>query len=73
MTEKRVETAADLAKSMTELYAAALSQPAKAWSQSLAAGQEMFRSLTGSAAIEPDKGDKRFRDPVWTSTPPTGR
>jgi len=37
MTEKRVETAADLAKSMTELYTAALSQPAKAWSQSLAA------------------------------------
>ena len=30
MTEKRVETAADLAKSMTELYTAALSQPAKA-------------------------------------------
>ena len=29
MTEKRVETAADLAKSMTELYTAALSQPAR--------------------------------------------
>ena len=69
MTEKRVETAADLAKSMTELYTAALSQPAKAWSQSLAASQEMFRSLTGTATIEPEKGDKRFRDPVWTSNP----
>ena len=29
----------------------------------------MLRSLTGSAAIQPEKGDKRFRDPVWTSNP----
>jgi polyhydroxyalkanoate synthase subunit PhaC len=69
MTEKRVESAADLAKSMTELYTSALSQPAKAWSQSFAAGQEMFRNLTGTATTVPDKGDKRFRDPVWQSNP----
>ena len=31
MTKKRTETAADLAKSMTELYATALTQPGKAW------------------------------------------
>ena len=29
----------------------------------------MLRSLMGSAAIQPEKGDKRFRDPLWTSNP----
>jgi polyhydroxyalkanoate synthase len=69
MAEKRMETAADVARSMSEFYATALTQPAKAMSQSLAASQEMLRSLMGSASVQPEKGDKRFRDPVWQSNP----
>lgn len=69
MNKKRVETAVDLAASLAQFYAAALTQPAKAMTQSLAAGQELMKSFTGTSDIQPDKGDKRFRDPVWTSNP----
>ena len=69
MTKKQIETGADLLRSMSRVYASALTQPAKAMTQSLAAGQEMLRSLMGSAAIQPQKGDKRFNDPVWQSNP----
>ena len=69
MAKKQMETAADLATSMTRFYASALAQPAKAMSQSLAASQEMLKSLMGSATVAPEKGDKRFRDPVWQSNP----
>ena len=31
--------------------------------------QAMLRSLMGGAVIQPEKGDKRFRDPLWTSNP----
>lgn len=69
MARKRMETSADLAASMTRLYAQALTQPAKAWSESLAASAEMVKSLGGRSQITPEKGDKRFKDPVWTSNP----
>jgi polyhydroxyalkanoate synthase len=69
MSPQRLENAADLARSAAGLVAAALSQPERAWAQSLTAGQEMLNGLTGRATIEPAKGDKRFRDPVWTSNP----
>jgi polyhydroxyalkanoate synthase len=36
---------------------------------SLAASREMLKSLAGQSEIEPDKSDKRFKDPVWTSNP----
>ena len=42
----------------------------KAWAQSLAAGQEMLPQPDGRAPRSSrTKGDKRFRDPVWTSNP----
>lgn len=69
MARKRIESAADLAVSMTRFYATALGQPAKAFSESFTAGSEILRSLGGSSRIEPEKGDKRFKDPVWTSNP----
>lgn len=69
MAKKQMETAADLAQSMAKFYASAFSQPARAMSQSLAASQEMLKSLTGSATVAPEKGDKRFKDPVWQSNP----
>ncbi|AUH33001.1 alpha/beta fold hydrolase [Paracoccus tegillarcae] len=69
MPSKRIENATDLAMSMTKLYTSALTQPMKAWSHSMTASQQMLSSLTGNTAIEPEKGDKRFRDPVWTTNP----
>ena len=69
MTKKRMETAVDLAASLTQFYASALTQPAKALTQSLAAGQALMNSLAGTSEVKPDKGDKRFRDPVWASNP----
>ncbi|WP_413148823.1 hypothetical protein [Amaricoccus sp. W119] len=35
----------------------------------LAAGQEMSKSLSGASEVQPEKDDKRFRDPVWNSNP----
>ena len=64
MLAYRVESAVDLALSMGRLAATGLVQPQSAWSRSLTAGQAMMRSLMGSAAIQPEKGDKRFRDPL---------
>ena len=69
MTKKRTETAVDLAASLTKFYATALTQPAKAMAQSLGAAQETLKSLVGTSEIKPEKGDKRFKDPVWTSNP----
>ena len=37
--------------------------------QSFAVSQEFLKSLGGISEIKPDAGDKRFRDPVWTSNP----
>ena len=69
MSTQHLENAADLARSATGLAAAALAQPRQAWAQSQTAGQEILNGLTGHSTIEPAKGDKRFRDPVWTSNP----
>ena len=69
MDRKRMETAADLAASIGKFYAKAFTQPMTAFGGSLAASQEMLRSLAGRSEIEPEKGDKRFKDPVWTSNP----
>ncbi|MBV8574246.1 MAG: alpha/beta fold hydrolase [Acetobacteraceae bacterium] len=69
MKGKRLESAADLATSMGNFYLTALTQPMTALGGSLAASQEVLKSLTGQSEIEPDKSDKRFKDPIWTSNP----
>ena len=69
MDRKRMEPAADLATSIGKFYVSAFTQPMTALGGSLAASQEMLRSLTGQSEIEPDRSDKRFKDPVWTSNP----
>jgi polyhydroxyalkanoate synthase len=69
MTRKRTETAIDLMASLTRFYATALTEPTKALTHSLGAAQETLKSLVGTSDIKPEKGDKRFKDPVWTSNP----
>src|SRR5690348_2675794 len=69
MERKRMESAADLATSIGKFYVQAFTQPMTALGGSLAVSREMLKSLTGQSEIEPDKSDKRFKDPVWTSNP----
>ena len=69
MERKHMESTADLAMSIGQFYVNAFAQPMTALGGSLAASQEMLKSLVGQSAIEPDKSDKRFKDPVWTSNP----
>ena len=69
MSEKPMETAADLAKALFNFYGKALTRPGAAVSESMKATQEMLRSVAGSAEIKPEKGDKRWRDPVWATNP----
>jgi polyhydroxyalkanoate synthase len=69
MDRKRIESVADFAVSLTQFYITAFTQPAKALTQSVAAGEQLMKSLVGKSEIQPDKGDKRFRDPVWAANP----
>ncbi len=69
MNRRRMENAADFAKSLTKFYTTALTQPASLWSHSFNAGQDILRSFTGTSDVQPAKGDKRFRDPIWESNP----
>lgn len=69
MTKDTMDTSADLAKGMAQLFAAALRRPDTmllAYSRAL---QDTVASLTNSSDIAPEKGDKRFADPVWNSNP----
>ncbi len=69
MERKRMESAADLAMSIGKFYVQAFTQPMTALCGSMAASRTMLRCLTGQSEIEPDRSDKRFKDPVWTSNP----
>ena len=64
-----MESSTDLAKAMGELVTASLMRPDKlfaAYSEALSATAASFN---GSAEVTPEKGDKRFKDPVWASNP----
>ncbi|MEO1563920.1 MAG: alpha/beta fold hydrolase [Pseudomonadota bacterium] len=64
-----LETGADLAKAMVSFYSAAFMAPQKAISTSFKIGQEMLLAATGNSEIEPERSDKRWRDPVWKTNP----
>lgn len=66
---RRVESAADLGFAFANFHLTAMSQPMKAVSQWMTAGQEISKSLSGTSDLQPAKDDKRFRDPVWSSNP----
>lgn len=69
MTRKRIETATDLVKSIGTFYAKAFSQPMTALNSLMSVNQQILSSLSGQSQLEPERGDKRFNDPVWTSNP----
>ena len=67
MDTKRMETAVDLAASLAQFCTTALTQPAKAVTHALAAGEGVINSL--GRKVEVGSADKRFRDSVWNSNP----
>lgn len=69
MVRKRVETAVDLTGSVTRFYTKLLTQTNVAMASTFKMNQDIMKSLTGGAELAPEKGDKRFSDPVWTSNP----
>ncbi len=66
-TKDKVESAKDLATSFLEFQLAALRAPEKALSKTMEASLATLQAMTGRSDIEPDRGDKRFRDPIWQS------
>ncbi|MEL6617384.1 MAG: alpha/beta fold hydrolase [Pseudomonadota bacterium] len=68
-SDDSMETAADFAKAMMGFYTKALMSPQTAISESMKLGQEVVRSATGKSTVGPDRGDKRWRDPVWMTNP----
>lgn len=69
MSKKPLETSTDLIKAMGEVYAASLRQPDKLFTAYAKAMQESFAAMTASSDVTPEKGDKRFMDPIWSSNP----
>ena len=69
MAKKPLETSADLAKAMGEVVTASLRQPDKLFNAYAKVLQNTMSTLTGSSDLKPEKGDKRFMDPIWSSNP----
>ncbi|SEB00608.1 PHA/PHB synthase family protein [Rubrimonas cliftonensis] len=69
MTNNAMESSTVLAKAMGELVTASLKRPDRlflAYSEALSA---TVATMTGASEVRPEKGDKRFNDPVWSSNP----
>ncbi|MFA3917426.1 alpha/beta fold hydrolase [Ruegeria hyattellae] len=69
MPKKTLETSSDLFNALGEFYKASLSRPDQLIETYFGMMQETFASVTGSAEIAPERGDKRFVDPIWSSNP----
>lgn len=69
MPKKAIETSADLFKALGEFYQASLSRPDQLIGTYFGIMQDTFASVTGAGTIEPERGDKRFADPIWSSNP----
>lgn len=69
MSRKRIDTASDLAKSIGNFYFKAATQPMTALNSMMTLNSQILSSLAGHSDLAPDKGDKRFTDPVWASNP----
>ncbi|MCL6282462.1 alpha/beta fold hydrolase [Ruegeria sp. 2012CJ41-6] len=69
MPKKTMETSSDLFKALGEFYKASLARPDQLIETYFGMMQETFASVTGSAEIAPERGDKRFLDPIWSSNP----
>jgi len=64
-----MDTSADLVKAVGEMVTASLSRPDKLFVAYAQAMKDTLASVVDAADVEPDKADKRFKDPIWTSNP----
>lgn len=69
MTKSTMDTSSDLAKAAGAMFTASLKRPDKLFAAYSQAMKDTFASFTNSADVAPDKADKRFKDPIWTSNP----
>lgn len=69
MPKKTLETSADLAKAMGEFATASMRQPQTMMQAYMNFMQDSMGALVGSSDIQPERGDKRFTDPIWQSNP----
>ncbi|MEO1495325.1 MAG: alpha/beta fold hydrolase [Pseudomonadota bacterium] len=67
--KKPMDTSGDLVKAMGELVTASLKRPDKMFMAYSEAVRATALSLTGAAEVAPEKGDKRFKDPIWSTNP----
>lgn len=69
MPKKAIETSTDLFKAMSQFYTASLKKPDKLFQAYSNLVQDTLSSMTGGSDIQPQKGDRRFADPIWGSNP----
>lgn len=69
MPKKTMESSADMARAMTEFYAASMKRPDQIFTAYMGFLQDSFGAMTGQADIQPARGDKRFSDPIWQTNP----
>lgn len=69
MPKKTIETTADFAKAIAEMYGAVWKQPEQFLSSYYGYWRDAFAGFSGNADIQPARGDKRFADPIWQSNP----
>jgi len=69
MTKNTMESSADLVRAMGELFTAAARRPDAMFMAYSRAMAETLATFTGSSEVAPEKGDKRFADPIWSSNP----
>jgi polyhydroxyalkanoate synthase subunit PhaC len=69
MTKNTMESSTDLVKAMGELAVAAMRRPDAMFTAYSRAMLETLASVSGSSEVAPEKGDKRFADPIWSSNP----
>lgn len=69
MPTEKIDTLRDFTRSFMKMQMTALRQPQTAMSALLDAQAETLRALAGQSDLQPERGDKRFKDPVWNSNP----
>lgn len=69
MVKKSLDNTTDLAKALAHFYGTALRHPETTITASMNAMQEFLKVFTGASDVTPDRSDKRFKDPIWSSNP----
>src|SRR5690349_7658429 len=59
----------DRAASVADFVASLIAARTKAFERLPRLGTELFNTMIGRSAIEPDPPDKRFSDPAWKENP----